>query len=441
MSTKPFDLSSRALAAIHEIHSMRPANSPKEDFTRGDAYLPPLGKTRLIHLVMQGGGTLGIAHLGFVRGLEAAGFRFAGLAGTSAGAIVSLLIACCRASNPEPEVSGRLLPLLVSMPASAFMDGPFHARRFVKFVFNRRGASVLEYILPGVTAWRRLVNDHGLHKGDRFLEWLQRTLDREFGVKTVAQLEAHLSELAATIRLNASGRQLLHIVATAMPMGLKVVFPHRAEMFNTRYREQSPAIWARASMSVPLFFEPFRMDLNPLAWKTFLSDELQGHYAEKTIEEMGSLSELYFIDGGLLSNFPIDAFDDLHLGLSDRSTDSVIETIGIALVPGARNSAMTGTRGSVRALFRHAAAVAGAVRHARDFDALDRSYLRARHNPSAPRTHVTFIDTGEHNWLNFNLDQDAMEDLYLRGLRTCVSFLNKASLEKKRVFSNSKKIG
>ena len=354
--------------------------------------------------------------------------RFAGLAGTSAGAIMSLLIACARGSDSNCEVSSRLLPLLMSMPASAFMDGPFHARRFVKFALNPKGASLMEYVLPAITSWRRLVNDHGLHKGDRFQEWLQVTLAKEFGVAVVADLEHNLNRICQGLSLNASGRQLLHIVATAMPMGFRMVFPQHTHVFDSRYSNRSPAIWARASMSVPLFFEPFRMDLNVQAWKEFVDKELNGHYAPQTIDQMHKLSELHFIDGGLLSNFPIDAFVDLQPTAGD-GPDHGFETLGVALVSSAKLEVTAGNRGTVRALFRHAAAVAGAVRHSRDFDALDRSFRQARQRPEAPATRVTFIDTGEHNWLNFNLDQDAMEDLYVRGLETCASFLSRATAD------------
>ena len=419
-----FDLSNEAREAFGKIKNLRERGREEmgQDPKRS-AYLPsPDDASRPVHLVMQGGGTLGIAHLGFVRGLEAAGLRFAGLAGTSAGAIISLLIACARASDPDQEVSGRLLPLLLAMPTNSFMDGPFHARRLVKYALNPRGASILEYVLPAVTAWHRLVNDHGLHRGDRFMEWLQRTLEKEFGVITVLDLRGHLDNIAGKLGFGERGEEFLHIVATAMPMGLKMVFPRHANLFHLRYLQHSPAVWARASMSVPLFFEPFQMDLNADRWNEFV-DDLKGHYPEQIISDLRSLKELHFIDGGLLSNFPIDAFS--QLGRPNASATSAIETIGVALVPGSRNSVAVGNRGSTRTLLRHAAAVAGAVRHSRDYEALERSHMQARLDPSSPETQVVFIDTGEHNWLNFSLDQDAMEDLYLRGLRTCAAFLEK----------------
>src|SRR5271156_2231237 len=57
---------------------------------------------QFMHLVLQGGGTLGIAHVGAVHGLETAGIRFVGLAGTSAGAIVALLLCCARGNLLDP---------------------------------------------------------------------------------------------------------------------------------------------------------------------------------------------------------------------------------------------------------------------------------------------------------------------------------------------------
>lgn len=57
-----------------------------------------------VDLVMEGGGMLGIALVGYTWALEQAGLRFLGLGGTSAGSINALLLA---ALGPPAQAKGR----------------------------------------------------------------------------------------------------------------------------------------------------------------------------------------------------------------------------------------------------------------------------------------------------------------------------------------------
>ena len=61
---------------------------------------------KLCNGVFEGGGVRGIGHVGAACGMEAAGYRFVDLAGSSAGAIVAALLAAgygCRELKQEME--------------------------------------------------------------------------------------------------------------------------------------------------------------------------------------------------------------------------------------------------------------------------------------------------------------------------------------------------
>ena len=74
-----------------------------------------------VDLVMEGGGVLGIALVGYTYALEEAGIRFLGVGGTSAGAINALLVA---GLNPPAErKSLKLIDLLANMDMNSFVDG------------------------------------------------------------------------------------------------------------------------------------------------------------------------------------------------------------------------------------------------------------------------------------------------------------------------------
>lgn len=438
--------------------------------TNGESY-------RLCNLVLQGGGTLGIAHLGFLRGLEIANVRFAGLAGTSAGAIVALLIAAARKDALEEEVAERLVPILQTMPAAAFMDGPYLARRFVKFALEKRRSGFLEYALPALASVRQLLSRYGLNRGYRFEDWLAQVLSRSFDLDTQQQLDVLLKNVHEKLRrkvrvvadpeqhsrvarstsqldqrrrsirrldigqtstksskllllrgtqrssidrpsIENSHLRLLHITATAMPLGLKIVFPKHAALFHSKYVSRSPALFARASMSVPLFFEPLEIDLSQTDWGNFLREpDKADAYSNEVINSMRQLRALSFVDGGLLSNFPIDAF-------LDNEVCGRIPTVGVALVS-AHVSYSSAPRGSAAAFAGFAGATVNAMRHLRDREGLARA--KQLEQVSGKGTKVAFVDTGPHNWLNFNLPADDMRDLYIRGLAGCADFLERLS--------------
>ena len=65
-----------------------------------------------VDLVMEGGGVLGLALVGYIYILEQAGIRFIGIAGTSAGSIAALLLSAI--DVPEKEKSERLRKVRIS---------------------------------------------------------------------------------------------------------------------------------------------------------------------------------------------------------------------------------------------------------------------------------------------------------------------------------------
>ena len=432
MST-PFENSARAKEQIRRIEES--VASGKLDTFFSAKYPSGSDNYRLCHLVLQGGGTLGIAHLGFIRGLEIANVRFAGLAGTSAGAIVSLLIAAARKDAIEDEIASQLLPILQTMPAAAFMDGPYFARRFVKFALDKRRSNYLDYVLPAISSIRQLLSRYGLNHGYRFEDWLATTLSRKFGLDTQRQLDDILDAVATKLEKHvtltphsdadstasrSTPLDLLHITATAMPLGLKIVFPIQAALFHEKYKDRSPGLYARASMSVPLFFEPREMQVDKSKWEEFVTGlEKKNAYSKDVVKRMRAQQSLSFIDGGLLSNFPIDAFAQFKRASGARGE---IPTIGVALFS-SQGTHVVASRGSIRAFAGYTGTAMNAMRHMRDREGFERA-TQIESN-GGPKTRVIFVDTGPHNWLNFNLPPEDMRDLFARGLTACAEFLER----------------
>ena len=422
-----FDSSSAAQTALRHIEAHRERVQAYALQHGAPTHRDGATEYLLAHLELQGGGTLGVAHLGFLRGLEHGHVRFAGLAGTSAGAIVTLLVAAARRGHVSHAVAGDLLPILQAIPAVTFMDGPYRARRLIKTALAGRFKFTLELLLPVLWSTRRLIARRGLHAGVRFHEWLARILRNRFDIGDAADLHASLKTAWTEIADRAANpchaaldrklwRTSLQIAATAMPLGVKVVFPQHSGLFSAKYACGSPALMARASMSIPFFFEPLQLDLDAQSWSTFVRNQLLDKYPDAFVESAARLRSLSFVDGGLLSNFPIDAFASVPFAAPELRK---IPTIGVALVPERPRGTPRRARG-MREFLQFCGGMVEAMRHMRDRESLQRGA-----SPGGGAMHVAFVDTGEHNWLNFALDQSELEDLYVRGLQAADAFLQR----------------
>lgn len=410
---------------------------------------------RPAHLVLQGGGTLGIAHVGFMRGLEEVGIRFAGLAGTSAGAIIALLGVAARKSIASP-VSQRLIPCLEAMPASTFIDGPHRARRVVKGALRGESMLSLEWAIPMRAALRRILSHYALNPGVAFEAWLTELLAERFEMRTLLDLQARLkvtaTELAELGFPQRHHLSLLHIIATAMPLGLKFTLPADVSLLAASVWHRSPAVLARASMAVPLFFEPLEIELDSAQWLGYVESRLSTFFGDETLRVARTFRSVSFVDGGTLSNFPVDAFLDiaganswrergegapnnyaqgakpnLSFGKEQITNYAQIPTIGAALLSGQSKQSAPPV-GSLRALIVYANQLATAIRRQRDVDGYRLAEMLAnqlddQRRPLFGYTKVALIDVTGHNWLNFDLHRDEMQDLFEKGLRHAVKFI------------------
>lgn len=390
------------------------------------------GGLKIANLVLQGGGTLGIAHLGFIYALERFGYRFSGIAGTSAGSIIALLMVACRTSIGQPTAE-RIYSVLQAMPMDLFLDGPAPARRLIKRVVGAPAKlDAIEMFRPLIDVIGRVLKYRGINNGAKFYDWLSQTLS-SYGVESFENLEHRLrASLPANFQLNGCDVKLrgmdldqlwkrqLAIIATAIPVGSKFVLPRDMNLLSTRYAGRSPALMARMSMAVPLFFDPVHLELDSHSWSRYLSDgSFREYRTTEELRELGDLRRLSFIDGGLLSNLPIDAFESSELGhMTDEASTFVRNTPTIACSLRTNPSRRTTSRrNTVFGLLGDVFSVFDSVRGLRDAEAFE----RARRQRNGVR--LAFIDTGEHNWLDFGLSSSAKKDLFARGLKSGTEFL------------------
>ncbi|QND79584.1 patatin-like phospholipase family protein [Pseudoxanthomonas mexicana] len=379
------------------------------------------------HFVFQGGGLLGIAHLGFFSVMEHVGVRAVGLAGTSAGAILALLVCSARGDQPQASVSKALVEILWRMPAASFIDGPYASRRLLKHYFGG-GGPTLEMTAPFVGSIRRLLRSYGLNKGVEFEAWLDDIVRNEHGIGSIQKLNELLVSCGSSYGINASPGDMLRINATALPVskstpipvGTKFTFPRDLELLAAKYQTGSPALMARASMAVPLFFDPLVCDLDSANWRKSVPGRFAHGMDREALRIIGQCSEVAFVDGGLLSNFPIDSFRTQH-GATTGVTLATLSTIGVTLTSSVRTDDRR-SRSGVPGFLTHLSSIVDGMRHSRDREA---AQLATRLDSADLLSNVRIapIDVGGHNWLNFQLNEDDKTDLFLRGMRGALEFL------------------
>ncbi|MBB5362780.1 patatin-like phospholipase family protein [Deinococcus humi] len=200
-----------------------------------------------VDLVFEGGGIKGIALVGALEVLTAHGYRALRVAGTSAGAIVAALYV----AGYTPE---ELRDDLLSFAFSSLRDTGWEDR------------------VPVVGPLLSLGLDFGLYEGEALADWVRERLLRR-GVQTFADLPTF------------EGQCRLQVVVSDVTERRILLLPRDAARLGVSPDELEVAAALRMSASLPLYFEPVR-------WR----------HPQTGREHL-------LVDGGLLSNFPVWAFD------------------------------------------------------------------------------------------------------------------------------------
>jgi NTE family protein len=225
-------------------------------------------------LVLEGGGMKGIGLGGAVTALMRAGYTFPRVAGTSAGAIVAALLA---AGIGERD-------LVASMARLRYDRVP------------DRGLPKIPILSEGIS----LLHSAGAYEGDYIHGFVRDELER-LGVRTFGDLRRRDPGDDAT--LAPERRYGMVVMATDITHGRLLRLPWDYPLLGLDPDEQLVADAVRASASIPLYFEP-----------VIVHDGVTGE-------------PITLVDGGVLSNYPIEIFDR-----SDRG-ERRWPTLGVKIIP------------------------------------------------------------------------------------------------------------
>jgi len=208
-----------------------------------------------VDLVLSGGGVKFIGLVGAIVALLDAGYSIKRVSGVSAGSVVAAILAA--GSGANPLTGEEVKELAFSVPLHKWRDaGP----------------------VPYLGAAWGLVRETSMYRGDFAYDWVRSEL-KNLGVTSFGDLvldEDHLVE----------GRRDKLVVTVADLTAAQLVrlpWDYR-RLYGLNPDEQLVADAVRASMAIPFFYRPVKLT-----------------------GAGGTTSTL--VDGGVLSNFPIDTFD------------------------------------------------------------------------------------------------------------------------------------
>jgi predicted acylesterase/phospholipase RssA len=249
-------------------------------------------------IVFEGGGAKGMVFVGALAELTGRGHTFGRLLGTSAGAIAATFVAAgytvpkMRAALSEIDADGR--PVFAT-----FMERPEPFTREEAESSATKAAldlidvtalpnfieSRVDQLILGLMSrdpfvhFFSLLERGGWYAADRFMEWLRAKLDEGHSNGR----RVRFSKMTFQEFYSATGVELSLVAADTTG--------HTLLVLNHVTAPQLPVVWGvRMSMSLPLVWEEVIWQPE---WGPYMGREMAGHR---------------IVDGGLLSNFPIELF-------------------------------------------------------------------------------------------------------------------------------------
>ena len=420
-------------------------------------------------LVQEGGGVWGIALLGYTYVLEQVGIRFFSLAGTSAGAINTILLASGSCKNElRTEV---IIKDLLELDLFSFVDGKKENWRLTKWVKGIIQKFILkaDYVkrlmnavkitvavlflstwicfISALTGPRSLLfwssvtamfislvciiiaivlfhriksvakTGYGLNSGISFYNWLYTLLSRN-KVTNLHDLKKNFCNVPEGLKVRrdpvrdaTSGEEvmppkspMLVIVASDITTGNKVEFPRMWDMYWDNPADVPPAAFVRASMSIPFFFETYRI---PISWGLIKAKEKW----KDQINWNGEIPDyVQMVDGGVLSNFPINVFYNPNFIIPRMPTFGVrLGGDGIE------------RPNEIKTLGEYASSLISTLR-----STTDKNFINGN---KAFTIGIKEVDMTGHSWLNFFMKDEEKQIIFAKGAQAAADFILKFDWE------------
>lgn len=315
--------------------------------------------------VLEGGGVKGIGHVGAIQALEQAGYQFHRVAGSSAGAIVAALVAAGYHGDEMAELMKTLD--YMKFKQTDFLDRLGAAGKALSILFH-------------------------------------------YGIYSAAYLEAWLNELLMKKHVAcfrdvkaADGTYCLQVTTVDLTTQELLVMPQDLRKFHIDIDSFPIAAAVRMSMSIPIFYEPYLLK-----------------------DQNGNVH--YLVDGGLLSNYPINLLDDGTRPLK-------IPTIGFQFC---KDSDCSITVKPCNTIIDYVKLIISTLLDAYDNDQIEKA--KGNRDRSIRISSAITINGDKKNisTTDFDITETESEALYQNGIQAAQHFLKHWNFDKwKRKYRNS----
>jgi NTE family protein len=283
---------------------------------------------------------------------------------------------------------------------------------FTRIVFVLTGVYILLILLGGTyisRLFKRLKNSgYGINPGDFFYDWIKCRL-KENGVKTVSDLNAKAADLPKLHLRHQHENALADLkgdvtfITSELVTQNKIQFPEMSYLFRKKADIDTlqPAGFIRASMSIPVFFESYMINDIPCEDPEIIKAW------DRKLGMKEPPSSARFVDGGILSNFPINLFYNPNIHVPR------LPTFGIDLDDTEpENKSMHAAGWS---LFGYIGRMFNTIRfyYDKDFLLKNRVYEKG----------IGKIDVHQYNWLNFFIKKEDKLNMLVLGAKAATEFL------------------
>ncbi len=257
----------------------------------------------------------------------------------------------------------------------------------------------------------------GINLGNEFLKWMQEIL-RKNNTDTTKKLVDVMNK-----RLNPGDLQLrpdpkrketttainepfFSMMASDITMRTKAELPLEASNYWIDPGAVNPAEYVRASMSIPIFFSPHKVQVP----QTVQDNSEVFRQKASAIDKKNNLSkEVWLVDGGVLSNFPINIFHNPKIEIAR------MPTFGVKLEDEKHISSDDEYIPAKTTLGTFLGNIFSTIRFYYDKDVLKRNKIYEKC--------IAHIDVEEINWLNFGMIEETKIKLFNCGAEAAKTFL------------------
>jgi NTE family protein len=282
----------------------------------------------------------------------------------------------------------------------------------------------------------------GLNSGDAFYNWIKNDVLAANGIHNLEDLKNHFSKTTPKLKLNkkallrneykievkaikddadtkaminlendeevAPVNPKLAIITSDITTNNKIEFPRMWKLYYPNLQSANPADFVRASMSIPVFFETYKLKVNPAKpelWNQYLNWDYEAPTPThpKTINPLPQ--HVNFVDGGSLSNFPINIFYNQNQPIPR------MPTFGVRLVE-KKDSKINSFKG----VLDYISNVINTMKLSSDKDFINKN--------KSYDFGIGYVQLGTKlSWLNFYMGDLEKQELFIKGAEAAIDFL------------------